>query len=223
MIASLPSPAARARAAWALAVVGLGLAAPLGAQDTSENSVPRAFYLALRVGGTASSALVEDAVGPGAGAVTAKPDPGPVVGASFWFALRPRISIEGELGWSATDLGADDGASEWTADDLNVIHGALLLRFSVHPVAYGRVGVGVLRYGGDRPGGFLADDAQVQPYATAGVGARREVGGYLLFAELNGQLHRFSFRALREAGGESGTVARALLQVGAAIRLGGAS
>lgn len=203
----------------AVALSGAGPGRATAAQDLPADP----FELAVRLGVAASSALLEDSVGPGADPVVATPEAGPSVGVSAALRVRPRLHVEVELGWSGVDLAADDGRASWTADELGVLHGALLARVHLARAVYGRAGVGLIRYAGEREGGFLVDDAQTHPYVTAGVGAEHPAGRFRLFAELNGQAHRFSFRDLRAAGGESGTVWRGLLQAGAAVPLGAGS
>lgn len=205
-----------------LLAMALSSAGPEGA--TAAQDLPAGpFEVAVRLGVAASSALLEDSVGPGADPVVATPDAGPSVGLSAALRVQPRVHVEVELGWSGVDLAADDGRASWTADELGVLQGALLARVRLARAFYGRGGVGLIRYAGEREGGFLEDDAQTHPYVTAGVGAEHRAGSFRLFAELNGQAHRFSFRDLRAAGGESGTVWRGLLQAGAAVPLGGGS
>lgn len=218
---ALPAPSRRT---FLPALLGLLLAAaPARAQTPpTQDSHGRAYHVAVRLGAALSSPLLEDSIAPGAGPVTATPELAPTAGVSAWVTMRERLDLEVELGWSGPDLRGDDGLTEWTADALGIVHGALLLRVRATPVLYGRGGFGVIRYAGDRVGGFLRDDAQVQPYVTAGLGAQTVVGRVLLFADANAQAHRFTFRALREAGGRSGVVWRGLLQVGAALPLGGA-
>jgi hypothetical protein len=201
------------------------LAAPGAAAGQAESGAPfdRTASVALRIGVAASSGLFEDAVGPGANAVTGSPDAGLVLGVSATLPLRPRLDLEAELGWSGVSLEAEDGLATWTVDDLTILHGGLLLRWHLTSQAYGRGGVGVIRHTGDREDGLLADDAQVDPYATVGVGLQRSVGRARLFAELNGQAHPFAFAALRAAGGERGIVWRGLLQAGASLPIGGGS
>ena len=203
----------------ALALSALGPGRAAAAQGATDGP----FEVALRLGVAFSSALLEDSVGPGADPVTATPGAGAMVGLSAALRVRPRLHVEFELGWAGVDLAAADGRASWTADELGVLQGALLARLPFGRRFYGRGGVGLIRYAGEREGGFLADDAQTHPYATAGVGAEHRAGRVRLFAELNGQAHRFSFRDLREAGGESGTVWRGLFQAGAAVPLGGGS
>jgi len=199
------------------------VAAPAWAQAAgTPGPVERTYHVAVRVGVAVSSPLVEDSVAPGASVVTASPDVGPTAGVSAWVSLRERMDLEVELGWSGVDLGGDDGLAEWTVDELGIVHGAVLLRVRATSGLYGRGGLGFIRYTGDRAGGFLRDDAQIHPYVTAGLGAHTSVGRFLLFAEANAQAHRFSFLALREAGGRRGVVWRGLVQAGAALPLGGA-
>ncbi len=230
MIRSLDAYAVRARRPLLPALVGVLClvggpciaAAPVRAQTPgNEAGVDRAYHIAVRVGAVVSTALVEDAIAPGVGSVTATPELTPTVGVSAWMTLRERLDLELELGWSGPDLRGDDGLSEWTADQLGIVHGAVALRLRATPLLYGRAGVGVIRYSGDRVGGYLEDDPQVHPYATVGFGAQTDVGRVVLFADANAQVHRFTFRALREAGGERGFVWRGLFQVGAALPLGG--
>lgn len=190
-------------------------------QATNDTAAPRPWAVSLKAGLAVSSALLEDSVGPGASVTTATPDLGPLVALSGWIGVRSRMDVELELAWSGTDLGGEDAFASWTADDLTLVQGAVLLRLHATPRIYGRAGIGVIRYSGSRPGGILEDDAQVQPYATGGVGAHTAVGSTRVFGELSGQVHRFSFRALREAGGSQGLVWRGSLQVGAALPMGG--
>ncbi|HSM36538.1 MAG TPA: hypothetical protein VK837_09105 [Longimicrobiales bacterium] len=203
----------------------VGVAAEATAQAGAEADTPPLGppSVALRVGAAVSSPLFEAAGGSGTRSVTGSPDAGFAAGVSAALPLQPKLDLEAEVGWTGVGLGADDGLASWTAEDLTILHGALLLRWHATPSVYARGGFGMIRYAGGQASGILEDDPQVDALVALGLGAHRPAGRVRLFVELNAQAHAFDFTALRAAGGERGMVWRGLLQAGASLPVGGGS
>jgi hypothetical protein len=209
----------------ALCWLGVGVAAEANAQAGAQADAPPLGppSVAIRIGAAASSPLFEAEGGSGTRPVTGSPDAGFAAGVSAALPLQPMLDLEAEVGWTGVALGADDGLASWTAEDLTILHGAVLLRWHATPSVYARGGFGMIRYSGGQASGILENDPQVDPFVTVGLGAHRPAGRARVFLELNAQAHAFDFTALRAAGGERGMVWRGLLQAGASLPIGGGS
>ena len=200
---------------------GMGAAEATAQADAQADAPGRPPSVALRIGAAVSSPLLEAEGGSGTRAVTASPDAGFALGVSAALPLQPKLDVEAELGWTGVALTAEDGLASWNAEDLTILHGAVLLRWHATPSFYARGGFGMIRYSGGQASGILEDDPQVDAMVAMGVGAHRPAGRVGLFLELNAQAHAFDFTELRAARGERGMVWRGLLQAGASLPVGG--
>ncbi|HUH12960.1 MAG TPA: hypothetical protein VMK65_07605 [Longimicrobiales bacterium] len=220
-------------AAWrALAVLAgtlglVSLAAPAAGQQAESG-----LEIELRGGLVISTALVEDELASpgllrfllggtampdrGAGPVRLAAAPAPMLALAARSPLAPGVWAEVEGGWSFARLEADDGVATWEMDRLGILHVALGARYFPQEVYYLRGGVGLIRYDADGQGLFR-EGSELTPHLQAGLGTTRGFDRFRISVDLSGQAHRFGTVAMREMGGQDGTVYRGMLQVGVAF------
>lgn len=208
--------AARSRTAAIAAVTAALSAVPSGSG---------AQTLEIRAGMAVSGTLAEDlianprliaALGDAwAGPVTAEPAAGPAFTLAAALPLRPRSALEIALGWTHSRLDAVDAAGTRELQDLGVGQATVGVRYSLFGPTEAACAFGVLRYFAD--GGLFEGGSGLSPLVECGTGARWGPAHRAITLRAAGQAHRFRTPVLRDAGAQSGTVLRFVVQAGIAM------
>ncbi len=206
-------------------VFTLAAAGALGSTGV-EPAWAQEILLELRAGVAGSTAIVEDLIaspqlvqrlgGAFEGDVKAVPSPGPVLAVAVMTAMRERMAFELSAGWTFTTLRAATDGSSRKVHDLGVGHAILGVRYAVNEWWRLTGGFGAVRYFADE--GLFAEGNALQPIVELGNAVTTPWLGRRLTLRAAGQIHRFGTPVIRSAGGEDGTVMRALIQ--AAVLIG---
>lgn len=179
----------------------------------------------LRAGLAVSTTLAEDLVANPrliaalqdvwTGPVSAEPAPGPSFSVGAALPLRPRSALEIAIGWTATRLDAVDAAGTRELQDLGVGQATIGVRYSLFGPAEAACAFGVLRYFAD--GGLFEGGSGLSPLLECGAGVRVGPASRAFTLRAAGQAHRFRTPVLRDAGAQTGTVMRFVIQAGVAL------
>jgi hypothetical protein len=179
----------------------------------------------IRAGVAVSGTLAEDLVAnprliaalgdAWAGPVTAEPAAGPAFTVAAALPLRSRSALEIAVGWTATRLNAVDAAGTRELQNLGVGQATVGVRYSLSGPAEAACAFGVLRYFADA--GLFEGGSGLAPLVECGAGARWGPAHRAFTVRAAGQAHRLRTPVLRDAGAQSGTVLRFVVQAGIAI------
>ncbi len=204
--------------------MGLGPAFVFAVLLASVSGSARAQHptVEVRAGAVKSSALAEDEVanpllrsGLGtlfAGGVRAVPTVGPVFEVALGLPLRHRSTLDLSFGWTATHLDAHDGDGVRRMQNLSAAHLTIGVRYPLFWKTDAGCGFGALHY--YATGGLFENGSELAPLLECNTGVHVPLAGTRVVLRATGQAHRFRTPVLRDAGAQSGSVFRFLLQAG---------
>jgi hypothetical protein len=167
----------------------------------------------VRVGATASSALVNDHI---VQAISVKPKVAPTVAGGVSYVIGPRYLADVEVAVSSSDYTITTGGTESTAGKLRTIAATIGLEGPLTGRLTWRTGLGILRYSPAQKEGIFLKGGTTRALLSAGLDYRVPVGPKL-GAVVSGRydFHRFTTGQLQELGfGLGQDVHRVSLSVG---------